>query len=133
MPTALPDTLQTLIDGPAFATVATVQPDGSPQLSVVWVKRDGHDILFSTLEGRRKHLNIVRDPRVTLLVNPADAPYTYGEVRGTATFTTEGGWELIDELSRKYTGQGYDEFGHDEEGDVRIVVRISPRKVVGRF
>ncbi|MEU1783925.1 PPOX class F420-dependent oxidoreductase [Streptomyces abikoensis] len=119
-------------DNPAFVTVATVQPDGSPQLSVTWVKRDGDDLLFSTTVGRRKERNLRRDPRVTVLVNPPNAPYTYAEVRGSADVTTEGGDELIDELSRKYTGKDYADFNPAAKDDAqRVVVRITPRKVVG--
>jgi PPOX class probable F420-dependent enzyme len=129
----LSDSLKKLLDSPVFVHVATIQPDGSPQVSPVWVKRDGHDVLISTTVDRRKTLNLKRDPRVTVVVQPADAPYTYAEVRGTATLSTEGGQELIDELSRKYTGKDYAEFnphaGRDAE---RVVVRITPRKVVGR-
>ncbi|MEU1825626.1 PPOX class F420-dependent oxidoreductase [Streptomyces abikoensis] len=119
-------------DNPAFVTVATVQPDGSPQLSVTWVKRDGDDLLFSTTVGRRKEHNLRRDPRVTVLVNPPNAPYIYAEVRGSADITTEGGDELIDELSRKYTGKDYADFNPAAKDDAqRVVVRITPRKVVG--
>ncbi|GHF18439.1 MULTISPECIES: PPOX class F420-dependent oxidoreductase [Streptomyces] len=119
-------------DNPVFAVVATVQPDGSPQLSVTWVKRDGDDLLVSTTVGRRKEKNLRRDPRVTVMINPPNAPYTYAEVRGTATLTTEGGQELIDELSRKYTGKDYADFNPAAKDDAqRVVVRISPRKVVG--
>ncbi|WP_184570669.1 PPOX class F420-dependent oxidoreductase [Streptomyces zagrosensis] len=132
MSAALSDDLKRLLDTPVFVTIATIQPDGSPQLSVVWVKRDGDDLLISTAVGRRKEKNLAADPRVTVLVNPADAPYTYAEIRGTATVTTEGAQELIDELSRKYTGKDYAEFnpraGEDNE---RVVIRVTPRKVVG--
>ncbi|MET9348497.1 PPOX class F420-dependent oxidoreductase [Streptomyces termitum] len=124
----LPDSVKSLVDGKAFAIVATNQPDGSPQTSVVWIKRDGDDLLFSTVEGRRKHLNLLRDPRTSILVNPPDNPYTYFEARGEVSMTTEGGRELIDELSRKYRGEDYRFDGPD---DVRVVVRLSPRKVVG--
>ncbi|MER8100730.1 PPOX class F420-dependent oxidoreductase [Kitasatospora sp. NPDC094016] len=119
-----------LLDRKSFAVVSTIQPDGSPQSSVVWVTRDGDDILFSTVQGRRKHLNLVRDPRISLVVNPPENPYEYVEVRGSATMTTEGGRELIDELSRKYRGE---EYGFDGPDDVRVVVRLSPRKVVGNI
>ncbi|MEU6991648.1 PPOX class F420-dependent oxidoreductase [Streptomyces sp. NPDC046465] len=113
-------------------TVATIQPDGSPQLSPVWVKRDGDEVLFSTTVGRRKEKNLRRDPRVTVLVQPFDAPYTYAEIRGTATMTTEGGQELIDELSMKYTGKPYAEFNPSSKDDSeRVVVRVAARKVVG--
>ncbi|RPE34024.1 PPOX class F420-dependent oxidoreductase [Kitasatospora cineracea] len=124
----LTDKVKELLDAKSYAVVSTVQPDGSPQSSVVWVKRDGDDILFSTVQGRRKHLNLVRDPRISLLVNPADDPYQYFEARGEVTMTTAGGPELIDELSRKYRGEDYRFDGPD---DVRVVVRLTPRKVVG--
>ncbi|GAA2293213.1 PPOX class F420-dependent oxidoreductase [Streptomyces kunmingensis] len=130
----LSDELKALLDSKVFINVATIQPDGSPQVSPVWVKRDGDDVLFSTTMGRRKEKNLRRDPRVTVLVQPADNPYAYAEIRGTADLTTEGGQELIDELSLKYTGKKYAEFnptsGEDAE---RVVVRIRARKVVGRL
>ncbi|MBL1109442.1 PPOX class F420-dependent oxidoreductase [Streptomyces sp. 5-8] len=134
MSAALSDDLKSLLDTPVFIIVGTIQPDGSPQLSPVWVARDGDDILFSTTIGRRKERNLRRDPRVTVLVQPFDAPYTYAEIRGTATLTTEGGAELIDELSLKYTGKPYAEFNPASKDDAqRVVVRITPRKVVGRL
>ncbi|MFJ6581222.1 PPOX class F420-dependent oxidoreductase [Streptomyces sp. NPDC091368] len=133
MSAALSHDLQKLIDDtPVFATVATVQPDGSPQLSVTWLARDGDDLLISTTVGRRKETNLRRDPRVTVMINPANAPYTYAEIRGTATLTTQGGQELINELSRKYTGKDYADFNPaSAEDSDRVVVRITPRKIVG--
>ncbi|MFI1156207.1 PPOX class F420-dependent oxidoreductase [Streptomyces sioyaensis] len=132
MTATLSDDLKKLLDSPVFVTVATVQPDGSPQLSPVWVKRDGDDLLFSTTVGRRKEANIRRDPRVSVLIQPFDAPYTYAEVRGSASLTTEGGQQLIDELSQKYTGKPYADFNPAAADDAaRLVVRITPRKVVG--
>ncbi|WP_035800500.1 PPOX class F420-dependent oxidoreductase [Kitasatospora mediocidica] len=128
MTAQLSDQARELLDGKSFATVATIQPDGGPQASVVWVKRDGDDILFSTVEGRRKHLNLLRDPRVSLVVNPPEDPYSYLEVRGSVTLSIEGGRELIDELSHKYMGKDY---GFDGPEAVRVVVRITPTKVAG--
>lgn len=127
----LPDVARAWLDAPEFATIATLNPDGRPQLSVVWVERDGDDVLVSTVMGRRKHLNIERDPRVTVLVYPKDQPYSYVEVRGTATMTPEGGRELIDRLNDAYTGTGRYR-GDDRTDNVRVVVRITPDKVVLR-
>ncbi|MFI6768728.1 PPOX class F420-dependent oxidoreductase [Streptomyces sp. NPDC050355] len=132
MTATLSDELRMLLDSPVFVTLATIQPDGSPQVSPVWVKRDGDDLLISTTAGRRKEANIRRDPRVSVVLQPFDAPYTYAEIRGTATLTTEGGPELIDELSRKYTGKDYADFNPAAVDDApRVVVRITPHKVVG--
>jgi PPOX class probable F420-dependent enzyme len=129
MAVALNDKSKELLDGRSFATIATIQPDGSPQLSVVWIKRDGDELLVSTVEGRRKHLNLVKDNRATVLINPPEAPYTYIEFRGVASLSTDGGRELIDELSVKYTGT---EYGNDGPDDVRVVVRITATKIIGQ-
>ncbi|MET7609690.1 MULTISPECIES: PPOX class F420-dependent oxidoreductase [Streptomyces] len=132
MSAALSDRLKSLLDTPVFIVVGTVQPDGSPQMSPVWVKRDGDDVLISTTVDRRKEKNLKRDPRVTVVVVDPENPYEYAEIRGTAELTTEGGQALIDELSLKYTGKKYAEFNPASANDAeRVVVRISPRKVVG--
>ena len=134
MAAQLSDSLKQVLDTPVFVSIATIQPDGSPQVSPVWVKRDGDELLISTTRDRRKTLNLERDPRVTVMVQPADAPYTYAEIRGTVSMTTEGGRELIDELAQKYVGKDYAEFNPGWEQDAeRVVVRVSPRKVAGRL
>ena len=134
MSAALSDRLKSLLDGKVFIVVGTVQPDGSPQISPVWVKRDGEHLLFSTTVDRRKKLNLDRDPRVTVVVMNPDQPYEYAEIRGTAELTTTGGQSLIDDLSLKYTGKKYAEFNPESAQDAeRVVVRITPRKVVGRL
>ncbi|MFF4896151.1 PPOX class F420-dependent oxidoreductase [Streptomyces sp. NPDC001068] len=129
------DDLKQLVDStPVFAVVATVQPDGDCQQSVVWLQRDGDDLLFSTTLGRRKERNLLRDPRVNIMINPPNAPYTYAEVRGTAVVTTEGGQELIDRLSLKYTGKDYRDFNPAAGDDAqRVVVRVTPRRIVGNI
>jgi PPOX class probable F420-dependent enzyme len=63
---ALSEETLRLVDGKNYAVLATVNPDGSPQTSVVWVGRDGGDLLFSTVEGRVKYRNMLRDPRVSV-------------------------------------------------------------------
>ncbi|GHE00099.1 PPOX class F420-dependent oxidoreductase [Streptomyces alanosinicus] len=132
MSAVLSDRLKSVLDGKVFIVVGTAQPDGSPQLSPVWVKRDGDDVLFSTTVDRRKYLNLDRDPRVTVVVMNPEQPYEYAEIRGTAEMTTDGGLELIDELSEKYTGKKYAAFNPAAGQDApRVVVRIRPRKIVG--
>ncbi len=127
-PPVLPDVAKGWIDDHEFATIATIQPDGQPQLSVVWISRDGDDLLVSTVKGRRKHLNLERDPRATVLVYPRAEPYRYLEVRGTATMTEEGGRELINELNDAYTGTGR-YVADDGTDNVRVVVRITPDRI----
>ena len=122
----LPQRAREMLDGRNFATVATLQPDGQPQTSVVWVRRDGDDVLFSTIKGRRKYANMIRDPRLSVLVVDAADPYSYTEIRGMAEITDDPAAELIEELSRKYTGEP---FG-DRPGERRVIVRVRPEHVV---
>ncbi|WP_040405477.1 TIGR03618 family F420-dependent PPOX class oxidoreductase [Amycolatopsis nigrescens] len=130
--------LRQLLDSRVFATVATIQPDGSAQQTVVWVRRDGDDVLFIVGVGSRKERNLRRDPRVSVLVSPADAPYGYAAIRGTATFEPAASERLRDELSLKYVGKTYAE--HVEEtpeakaglGGI-VAVRVTPDKVAGRL
>jgi PPOX class probable F420-dependent enzyme len=125
--TTLPDEAKKLLDRPEFATVATLEPDGRPHLSVVWVGRDGDDILFSTIRGRRKTRNVERDPRVTVLVYPQDDPYSSLEVRGTAELADDPQKAYIEEMSQKYLGKPYP---WHHEAEQRVVVRVHPDKVV---
>ena len=125
----LPEAARAVVGGVNFATVATLEPDGSPQTSVVWITRDGDDLLFSTVLGRRKARNMQRDPRVSVLVLDHANPYSYLEVRGTVTMTEQGGRALIDELAGKY--RGLDRYPWDDGTDnVRVVCRVHATRVV---
>jgi PPOX class probable F420-dependent enzyme len=122
----LPEGAKALFDGPNHVAVTTLEPDGSPQTSLVWARTDGDDVMFSTIKGRRKYANLTRDPRISALVYAAADPYTYAEVRGTATIIDDPRAELINELALKYTGE---QFG-DRPGEQRVIVRIRPLKVL---
>jgi PPOX class probable F420-dependent enzyme len=91
MSIALSEAALRLVDGKNYAVLATVNRDGSPQTSVMWVGRDGGDVLFSTVEGRVKHRNMVRDPRVSITVIDAADPENYVELRGRVSFTQDIG------------------------------------------
>ena len=120
-----------LFDSKHFATIATINPDGQPQLSIVWCAIDGDEILVSTVEGRRKHLNLERDNRVSIIASPRDEPYKYVEVRGTAAMTRKGGRELIDQLAYEYMGA--DRYPADDDtNNIRVVIRVTPQRVVAR-
>ena len=128
MSTPLPEAAKAVVDGRNFATLATVNPDGGPQSSVVWITRDGEDLLMSTVIGRRKEKNLRRDPRVSVSIFDIEQPYRYLEVRGSVTMTEEGGGELINTLSRKYKDRDYTA---DGPTDTRVVIRLTPDKVTG--
>jgi PPOX class probable F420-dependent enzyme len=127
--TALPELAKKLLDDANFVVVATSNTDGSPQTSVLWATYEGEELLLSTVQGRKKETNWLKDPRVSVLILDRDDPYRYVEVRGTVSMTTEGGPELIERLSQTYTGQRYT--GDEGTDNVRVVVRVQPTHVVG--
>ena len=118
-----------LVDGKNYAVLATVNPDGSPQTSVVWVGRDGGDLLFSTVEGRVKHRNMLRDPRVSVTVIEWSDPENYVELRGRVSMTPDLGRRVDTQLSWKYDGR---DPGEDRPDAVRVVVRMVVDKATGR-
>ncbi len=128
--TTLTDAAKALIDAPEYATVATIDPDGQPQLSVVWIGRDGDDVLFSTIRGRRKTANLERDGRASLLVFPRENPYQYLEIRGSVTLTDDPQAAYIDEMARKYTEHQTYPWG--QPGEQRVIARLTPDHVVFR-
>jgi PPOX class probable F420-dependent enzyme len=117
-----------LLDGKNYAVLATVNPDGSPQTSAMWVGRDGGDLLFSTVEGRVKHRNMLRDPRISVTVLDSSDPENYVELRGRVSMTPDIGREVDTGLSWKYDGQ---DPGEDRPGAVRVVVRMVVEKATG--
>jgi PPOX class probable F420-dependent enzyme len=125
----LPEQVKQWIDDKTVVSVATLLPNGQPQVSPVWATYDGDDILMSTLESRQKFRNLSKDPRVSVLVFPMSDPYIYAELRGEITMTREGGRELIDRLALAYTGEPYPVEPPDE---VRVVLRLKIDKVAGR-
>jgi PPOX class probable F420-dependent enzyme len=114
----LPEDVRAAIDQPVFAHLATLMPDGSPQVSVVWIDRDGDRILFSTAEGRVKTDNIRRDNRVALSFTTTDDDYVNYVIRGRVTRFEADGWWLIDTLARKYTE--HDDYPWKQPGQVRV-------------
>jgi PPOX class probable F420-dependent enzyme len=117
-----------LLDGKNYAVLATVNPDGGPQTSVMWVGRDGGDLVFSTVAGRVKHRNMQRDPRVSVTVIDSADPENYVELRGRVTMTPDEGRQLDTRLSWKYDGKDPAE---DRPGAVRMVVRMDVEKATG--
>ncbi|MER8231796.1 PPOX class F420-dependent oxidoreductase [Streptomyces sp. NPDC094049] len=128
----LNDSVRALLDDVNVAVLATIQPDGSPQTSVVWVGRDGDEVLISSTEGFRKIRNIRADARVSLIVHDRRDALVHAEIRGTATVTEDAGRALAVRLAEKYEGEGAGrEYLELPPEEVRVAVRITPSKVVG--
>ncbi|WP_327253968.1 PPOX class F420-dependent oxidoreductase [Streptomyces sp. NBC_01244] len=128
----LNDTVRKLLDAPHPAVLSTLNPDGSPQSSVVWVTRDGEEILISTERGRRKERNIVRDARIGLTVFDLANPFLYAEIRGTATVTEDTGRAVAVRIAEEYEGPGAGRaYAEAPDENVRVVLRVTPAKVLG--
>src|SRR5258708_8003825 len=106
-----------LLDSRNYAVLATVNADGSPQGSAMWVGRDGSDLLFSTVEGRVKHRNMLRDPRVSVTVLDAADPENYVELRGRVWLAPDVGLTVAHRLAWKYDGRDHPP---DRPGAVRV-------------
>lgn len=126
MAAAFDEATRDLLDGKNFATVATVNPDGGPQTSVVWILREGDTVAFSTTAGRRKARNLARDPRISVSVFETTNPYHSVEIRGTAELAEDTGRSLPKALSRKYLGE---DPPPEPDDVVRLIVRVIPDKI----
>jgi PPOX class probable F420-dependent enzyme len=128
MADAISPGFQKLLQEPAYCQLATLMPDGSPQITQVWVDTDGEHILINTAEGRQKERNVQRDPRVAVnVVDPANA-WRIAMVRGRVVeITTAGADQLIDQLAKKYLNEDTYPFRRPEE--VRVILKILPEKI----
>jgi PPOX class probable F420-dependent enzyme len=128
MPTILPEGVRKLFQAPNYAHLATLMPDGSPQVTAVWVDVDGDRILVNTAEGRVKTRNLRRDPRVAVSITEQDNPYSTATIRGkVVAITAEGADAHIDQLAKKYLGQDRYPFRSPEEQ--RLIMVIEPEHV----
>ena len=117
-----------LIARPVLASLATLNPDGSPQITPLWIDLDGDDVVFNTARGRVKARNLERDARVAVSVVDPDDPYNVIAFRGTvADVTTDGADAHIDALAKKYLG--VDKYPMRREGEVRIKVRVRTDRI----
>jgi PPOX class probable F420-dependent enzyme len=114
-----------LFEKRAFASLATVMPDGRPQVTPVWCDFDGSHVIVNSAKGRRKDLNMRAEPRVSLAIVDPDNPYRYLEVRGTVTEITEEGADVhIDKMAKKY--MNVDAYPYRQPAEVRVIYRIKP-------
>ena len=128
MPATLSEGVKKLFLEPNFAHLATLMPDGSPQVTPVWVDLEDGRILVNTAEGRAKPRNVRRDPRVAISIVRQDNPYTSAFIRGrVAEMRHEGADELIDRLAKKYIGQ--DRYPWRQPGEQRVIMVIEPEHV----
>ena len=124
----LTDKCKALLQKPAFAHLATLMEDGSPQVSPVWIDVDGDTILVNSAQGRFKDKNMRHDARVAISATDPENPYSAVMIRGRVVkITTEGGDAHIDRMAKKYLGK--DVYPFRQPGEVRVVYRIEAEKI----
>jgi PPOX class probable F420-dependent enzyme len=120
--TPIPKKYLDLFQKKSFAHLATVMPDGSPQVTPVWVDYDNQHIVINSARGRVKDRNMSPGAKVAIEIMDAEDPYRYIQVRGhVAEITEEGAEAHIDMLSRKYKGEGF----KFKPGEVRVIYKIT--------
>lgn len=124
------DRYRDVLEKKAFAHLATLRPDGSPHVTPVWVDFDGTYVCFNTARGRAKARHLERDPRVAMSLQDPDNPYRYVEIGGRVVEATEVGADAhIDALAKQYIGK--DRYPSRQPGEVRVMVKIRPERVLG--
>jgi len=128
MATTIPEKFRDLLTKKAFASLATVMADGSPQVTPVWFDFDGTHLRVNSAKGRVKDRNMRRNGRVALSVMDPENPYRHLAIRGRVEEITEAGADgHIDSLSKKYLGQ--DRYPNRRPGEVRVIYRIRLERV----
>ena len=118
------------LENPFVGVVTTLNPDGSPQSTIVWVDVDDAGVSINTAYGRVKPRNLALDPRLSLVVVDPGDPYRWLKLNGTGTLVDEGADAHIDRLSKKYTGR--EVYASRQPGEQRVTVRIAPERILSR-
>ena len=127
----IPDQLLDYFEKRAFAHLATLMPDGSPQVTPVWVDYDGEYVLVNTALRRQKDRNMRRSSQVALAISDPDDPYRFMQIRGTVVeITLEGAEAHIDKMQKKY--HGIDVYPNHNPAWPRVIFKIRPDHVSGR-
>ena len=128
MSQSIPDKYRDLFTKRAFASLATLMPDGGPQVTPVWVDMEGDMVIVNTAKGRQKDKNMRRDPRVALALIDPDNPYRYLEIRGRVVEIVEQGADAhIDKMAKKYLGA--DKYPYRQASETRVMFKIQSERV----
>ena len=128
MAAQIPDKFRDLFTKKAFAHLGTLMPDGSPQVTPVWVDLDGAFIRVNTAKGRVKDKNMRRNKKVALSITDPENPYRHIAVQGEVAEITEQGADAhIDALAKKYLGK--DKYPFRQPGEQRVIYKIRPEKI----
>jgi PPOX class probable F420-dependent enzyme len=124
----LSSALQQLLKEPVFGQIATLQPDGSPQVTQVWLDTDGKHVLVNTTGNAQKAKNVRRDARVAVNLHDPKNPWRVANIQGSVVESTnEGAEQHIDELAKRYLGK--DEYPFRRPGEKRLLLKIEPKRI----
>jgi PPOX class probable F420-dependent enzyme len=127
MNSSIPENFLDLFQKRAFGHLATIMPDGSPQVSPLWVDYDGKYVILNSERGRQKDRNMRRNDRVAVEIQDPENPYRFILIRGKVVeITEEGAEESIDTLAVKYTGEKYK---HKNPNSPRVIYKVLPLHV----
>jgi PPOX class probable F420-dependent enzyme len=119
-----------VLNGKNFAYLSTIMKDGSPQVTPTWIDidKDGNSILINTAEGRTKHKNVSRDPRVAISISDQNNPYNMVLIRGRVIEQIkDGADEHTDRLAKKYLGM--DKYPYRTPNEKRVILKIKPERI----
>lgn len=129
MPIALPQSVKKIMQDKAYGHVITFNPDGKPQVTMVWMDVEGDEVLFNTAEGRLKPKNLRRDPRIIISVQDRNDPQSSMVFHGKATVTEGGADDHIDKLAKRFLGA--DKYPFRRPGEKRLIVRVKVDRIGG--
>jgi PPOX class probable F420-dependent enzyme len=128
----LSDSARKMLEGKNFVYIATVNPDGTPQVTPTWVDTDGNFVLINTAVGRVKHRNVKKNPHVALAITDQANPYNLILIKGKVVDQITGrvAEDHIDKMAKKY--QGLEKYPHRSAGEKRVLFKIEPVRIVSR-
>jgi len=129
MPIELPESVKRVLEDKAYGHVVTLNPDGRPQVTMVWMDVEGNEALFNTAEGRKKPQNLQRDARIIISVQNRTEPQSYLVLNGTATVTETGADAHADKLAKRFLG--VDKYPYRQPGEKRLIVRVKVDRLGG--
>ncbi len=126
----LTDSAKKILEGKNFVYIATVNPDGTPQVTPAWVDTDGNFVLINTAVGRVKHRNVKKNPHVALAITEQNNPYSAVIIRGKVVELVTGrvAEDHIDKMAKKY--RGLDKYPNRSPNEQRVLLKIQPSHVI---
>ncbi|MFW9929986.1 MAG: PPOX class F420-dependent oxidoreductase [Candidatus Thorarchaeota archaeon] len=129
----VPQTHKDLLEDPNHGVLTTIMPDGQPQSSLVWIDYDGENILINTTKERQKGKNMMKNPKVSILVVDPQDESRFISIRGDVEITETGARQHLDKITSKYTNKQYygDIFPVEKQyKETRIICKIKPKKII---